>query len=295
MDSDPPPPKKVLSFASQRLLQNDIFPALFLQHKKRSSPKHIWMITYGAACPSVTQEMMNSNGLEIDECYTITWRESKYTLFHLPHAHRVRETSISKAMQRLKDSHGINLGEIFGYDAITSNTTEEESVESHVGFKRIIEVANSQPETMEWWMQNGSDLISNKKGLLWKYIHAIPPTEMSKAQLIKRLQNHEQLLREIQKLKQENATLLEIAASETRSANEMLLEVMRLRTELSELKSNLRCYRVITSLNLKQAGVPPRSEPDFRPTRLSEQDSRHPGVRPPTLTPRGRSPAPLRA
>ena len=213
------------------------------------------MITYGAACPSVTQQMMSSNGLEVDECYTITWRESKYTLFHLAREHRVRESSISKTMQQLKISHGITLGEIFGYDAITSNTADEGSIESHVGFKRMIEIVNTLPETMEWWMQNGSDLMNNKKGLLWKYIRAIPPTEMSRSQLIKRLQNQEHLLREIQALKQENATLIEINASETRSANQMLLEVMRLRSELSELKSNLR------SLSVTQTPEPQTNTP----------------------------------
>ena len=60
---------------------------------------------------------------------------------------------------------------------------------------------------------------------------------MSKAQLIKRLQNQDQLTKEIEALKQENATLLEINASESRSANQMLAEVMRLQSELSALKA----------------------------------------------------------
>ena len=195
------------------------------------------MITYGAACQSITHEMMSTNGLEVDECYTIAWRETKYTLVHLTHKNRARDTTISKMMQQLKASHGITLGEIFGYDAITSNTTEEENIESHVGFQKMIEIVNSQPESIEWWMKNGEDLITNKKGLLWKHIHAIPPSELSRAQLIKRLQNQEQLIKENKALKQENAALLEINASETRSANQMLMEVMRLQSELSALKS----------------------------------------------------------
>ena len=210
---------------------------IFLIRKKRSSQKHIWMITYGAACQSITHEMMSTNGLEVDECYTIAWRETKYTLVHLTHKNRARDTTISKMMQQLKASHGITLGEIFGYDAITSNTTEEENIESHVGFQKMIEIVNSQPESIEWWMKNGEDLITNKKGLLWKHIHAIPPSELSRAQLIKRLQNQEQLIKENKALKQENAALLEINASETRSANQMLMEVMRLQSELSALKS----------------------------------------------------------
>ena len=192
-------PTKVLSLTLSCQFKNDTFSVTVLQEKKRSSAKHTWMITYGASCPSINQQMLRSNGLEVDECYTIAWRESKYTLFHLPYTGRVRESSIFKTMQRLKDSHGINLGGILGYDAIASNTTEQ-NIESHVGFKRMIQVVNSQPETMEWWMQNESDLINNKRGVLWKYLHAVPPTEMSKAQLIKRLQDQEQLL---------NATLLD--------------------------------------------------------------------------------------
>ena len=208
-----------------------------MHQKKRSSPKHVWMITYGAACESINHEMLSTNGLEVDECYTIAWRETKYTLIHLTYENRVRGTTISKMMQRLKASHGINLGEIFGYEAITSNTSEEENIESHVGFQKMIETVNSQPESLEWWMKSGQTLTTNKKGLLWKHIHAINPAEMTKAQLIMRLQNQDKLLDEIKLLKQENATLLEINASETRSANQMLAEVLRLQSELSALKS----------------------------------------------------------
>ena len=101
----------------------------------------------------------------------------------------------------------------------------------------MIEIVNTQPEALEYWMKCCGDLRSSKKGLLWKFNHSVPITQMSESKLIKRMKDYDRIIRENCALKQENASLLEIHASETRSANEMMLEVMKLREELSAFKS----------------------------------------------------------
>ena len=205
--------------------------------QKREPTKQIWLLTYGSACKSVDNAMLAHCGLTIDECYTATWRESKYTLIRLRKEHRIRQSGFAKIMKQLQIEFEILGTGIFGFDTISYNSeARDESLRFHPGFKLIVDTLNRDPDNLEWWMLNG-DIQSNRKGLLWKHMHAINPAEMTKAQLIMRLQNQDKLLDEIKSLKQENATLLEINASETRSANQMLVEVMRLQSELSALKS----------------------------------------------------------
>lgn len=131
--------------------------------------------------------MLAQFGLVVDECYSILWRESKYTLIHLSKENRVRRTSIIKVMQRMKDAHGIVRTEIFGFDSVSCNSVQkDESLESHPGFMQMVEKLNSQPEHLKWWMSEGT-IESNRKGLLWKFIECTNPNEMTRAQLIQRV------------------------------------------------------------------------------------------------------------
>jgi len=44
-----------------------------VKRKKRPTTKRIWIITYGAAGPSITHEIIhNDTKVEVDECYTTT-------------------------------------------------------------------------------------------------------------------------------------------------------------------------------------------------------------------------------
>ena len=43
-------------------------------------PKIIWLVTYGAACISITHDMLAEYGWGVHEVYTLTQRDFKYTL-----------------------------------------------------------------------------------------------------------------------------------------------------------------------------------------------------------------------
>lgn len=134
--------------------------------------------------------------------------------------------------------HGLILGEIMGYDSIasTANPPAEDSLISHPGFKMLVEVLNTRQADLEWWMKSG-ELTSNKNGLLWKHIEAVPAEKMTKAQLIKRINDWTPIVQGYKNLKQENASLQQALLSETNSANEMMQEVMRLREEIRKIRN----------------------------------------------------------
>ena len=187
---------------------------------------------------SLSSEVLHASGLKVDECYTVTWRESKYTLLHLPGKHKIRKTAMNKIVAALEKKHGLILGEIMGYDSIasTANPSADDSIISHPGFKILIEVLNTRQTDLEWWMESG-DLISNKNGLLWNYIETIPADKMTRTQMIKRIHDWTPIVQDHKKLKLENASLQQALLSETSSANEMMQEVMRLREEIRKIRN----------------------------------------------------------
>lgn len=155
-------------------------------------------------------------GIEADECYTIAWRESKYTLIHLPKTKRVTIAVINKTMLRLKEEHGIIEGGLFGFDSIACNARgndDHSSLESHPGLKLMVETLNTKRENLEWWMAS-SDLVSNRKGLLWKYIDDTDASSMTRTQLEKRVKEWGPLAKEYPGLK-ELATFLTNRLQET--------------------------------------------------------------------------------
>lgn len=182
-----------------------IFTCMKLQ--KRESDRRIWLITYGSGCQSVTHAMMRENGLCVDECYTVTWRESKYTLFRLSKENRFRASSIAKVMQRLRESYDIVGSGLFGFSSVSFNDgNKDELLVDHPGFKRIVEVLNKAPESIEWWMESG-DLFSNRKGLLWKHFENTDPLSMTKAQLVQCVTKWSPIVKEAETLKESNSLL----------------------------------------------------------------------------------------
>jgi len=151
--------------------------------------------------------MLRERGLHVDECYTVTWRESKYTLFRLSKQNRFRATAISKIMQSLKDVHGIVGSGLFGFGSVSCNDGKnDELLVDHPGFRRMVDVLNDNPSTLDWWMESG-DLLSNRKGLLWKHIGATEPSSMTKAQLVQRVNKWGPLVKEAESLKELNTVL----------------------------------------------------------------------------------------
>ena len=153
--------------------------------------------------------MLGHCGLTIDECYTAKWRESKYTLIRLRKEHRIRQTGVVKIMKQLQIEFGIVGAGIFGFDTVSCNSEErDESLESHPGFKLIVDTLNREPEHLEWWLPTG-DIQSYRKGLLWKHIKSTEPSKMTRTQLIQLVQQWSAPMKEYEQLKQHNDFLTE--------------------------------------------------------------------------------------
>ena len=181
----------------------------FLQ--KQCTEKQLWLVTYGASSKSMTHEMLKQCGLEVDECYTATWRESKYTLIRVHRDHRLRRTGMQKVMGRMLESFGVVETEIFGFESVSSNSKEEHtSLEDHPGFKLMVQKVNKDPVELEWWMRNGAqDLAANRKGLLWRHIDATDARSMTHSQLIQRVEMWKPIVMEVEELRTMNTMLME--------------------------------------------------------------------------------------
>ena len=201
--------KGLVSFRDSDSFRDSPDPNRYIPLQKREPTKQIWLLTYGSACKSVDNAMLAHCGLTIDECYTAKWRESKYTLIRLRKEHRIRQSGFANIMKQLQIEFGILGTGIFGFDIIAYNSKErDESLQSHPGFKLIVDTLNHDPDKLEWWMLNG-DIQSNRKGLLWKHIESTEPSNMTRAQLIQLVQQWSPSMKGYDQLKQHNEFLTE--------------------------------------------------------------------------------------
>lgn len=161
MENERPPPKK----------------------RKEECRKHLWLVTYTASSADLTAEMLHAKGVMCDECHTIAWRESKYTLVHLGTANKLRASKLRNALVLIERDSGIMQSHIVGYDALCSNDKVDSCVEEHPGFRRIVQLLNEAPSELRSWMAHGC-VRTNRRGVLWKFIHSTDPTEKSRAQLL---------------------------------------------------------------------------------------------------------------
>ena len=190
---------------------------------KREIGKCIWLITYAACSPNLEYQMFHAVGLVCDECYTITWRESKYTLIHLKRSKHARLSKMKNAVVELELKYSIKGSCIMGYETLCSNN-KEICVTEHPGFRRMVELLNAKSTELNSWLQEG-DVFTNKKGLLWKHIEETDPTLMTRAQLLDRIRKLTPLASEALRVKVENENLtsvLEIRSSELEDANKRI-------------------------------------------------------------------------
>jgi len=210
--------------------------------QKQRSPKQIWFITYGAGGQSITPEMLKSCGVVVDQCYTVCWRESKYTLIHLPRQFRLRHSSMANRIQSLPSEYGVILGGICGFDSIASNAKvgDAESLESHPGFKRMVDALNSENrnEDLKWWTEIGGDIACNKKGLLWKYIEETDISMLTKTQLVNRAREWTSITRENKKLKASNEFMVERLQETEAGSQNAVKPIPTTRTILASYRKN---------------------------------------------------------
>jgi FtsZ-binding cell division protein ZapB len=175
--------------------------------------------------------MLKNCGLEVEECYTATWRESKYTLIRVHKAHRPRKTGMQKVMDRMLKKFRVIETEIFGFDSVSSNSkAEHTSLEDHPGFKLMVQKANKAPVDLEWWIHKGiQDLAANRKGLLWRHIKNTDAKSMTRLQLIQHVETWRPIVMEVEELRSMNSMLtervreLEQAMRDERAFNDNML------------------------------------------------------------------------
>lgn len=141
----------------------------------QSNPKRIWLITYGASSPSITNEMLIAHGINADEIYTLEQRDLKYTLLNVKKRARIEQ--LEQCTLELQSSHRVILQEILGYQAITGFYSMNQELNEHPGFKLIL----SNMVSVHSWASFGD----SSKGLLWKYNPHVDPMQLTKRQLVK--------------------------------------------------------------------------------------------------------------
>ena len=201
--------------------------------------KQIWLVTYGSACESITHQMLDEFGIKSDECYTVLWRESKYTLFHCTKKHRVSMESLKQATKAMGERYRIVFNAaVFGYDAICSNDAfTGESLENHPGFQKLVEALNAGSEDFSWWIDGDESCIhKHRKGLLWRYIENTDPDKMTHKQLASRVKAWAPIVRSHETLQAAyDATSSRLQANEEKM--KQLRNELQVEREISAKKS----------------------------------------------------------
>jgi hypothetical protein len=159
-----------------------------------------WMVTYGASCSDITQEMLTNDGkFVIEEMYTSRAREFKYTLVYLNRNKRCRMSSIDNFFKVIESKYGIVKTNIFGYEPVVTSLKE---IEEHPGFLLMREQMNKNDDGFSWWILDGN-IRTTKHGLLWKYRMDIDPTEMPRTVLLKKTNEGLELAKAYKRLRTE--------------------------------------------------------------------------------------------
>ena len=218
------------------------------RQKQRDNAKTIWMITYGAGCSDITHDLIKECGLDVLECYTIEWRESKYTLVHL--ASRQRRISFENKIKDGLSKYRIILSEITGYESVTGNCMKTE-LDTHPGFKKMVELINNEDASIHCWDQ-GKNIYSDVHGIFWTYLE-VPPSQATFAQLKRMVSKYQPMARELESLKPEYESAmnrlsdcearLEIAVQRLKNEREysekITAELSEKLKECTELKTQL--------------------------------------------------------
>ena len=144
---------------------------------KKGYQKRIWLITYGASCTSITHTMCSEFGVDIDQCYTLSQRDFKYTLIHL-----VKKTTAMRIHTMLNGAemkYGIKQNNLFGYDSVTGNDSE---LQDHPGMKLMIHHMNRKDTCFESWLLK-SDIYTNSKGVMHRFLTTEDIPKLTRSQL----------------------------------------------------------------------------------------------------------------
>ena len=174
--------------------------------KIQEANKQTWLFTYTASSPDISASMLHQNGIKCDECYSVQWRESKYTLIHCNSNNKVRSSKLKKTMASLEIYCGIKQSFIVGYDSLSSNEKAESSIQMHPGFKRMVHALNQHPNELRSWLSEG-ELATNKRGLLWRYIESTDPKQKTRGQLVTQIIEQAPMIENYKAIQAENESL----------------------------------------------------------------------------------------
>ena len=183
-----------------------------------------FLVSYGSSGENITPSMFSSYPvIKMDECYTLSQRDLKYTLFH--NQKRLAKSNVACIFKDLEKKNGIRCAAVFGYEEISMG----DEIDSHPGFKLMVEHMNAKSSFFECWMLNGS-LEINVRGLLYRYISQNLVSSMSKSQL----------LTQFEALRREN----EMLQGRASIAETLEIENETLRNEVSSLQFQLSLMEI---------------------------------------------------
>jgi hypothetical protein len=173
---------------------------------KQETAKVIWMITYAASSMDITHEHLHGEHIFCDECYTVEWRESKYTLIHLQHSKKTRLSAMNKAMKQLEEKTGIKGSCIVGYDTLMATEKGDFEITDHPAFKRMVDHLYKGIPFANW-LEHGTSIHEYKKGIFWKHIIRSDPKSKTHGQLVQQIQEWTPIVESVDAIKTENELL----------------------------------------------------------------------------------------
>jgi len=198
-----------------------------------------FLVSYGSSGPNITPQIFDPYPeIKVDECYTLSQRDLKYSLFHSQV--RLTKSLFSLILNEIEKKHEIRCTAVFGYDEIQMG----DEIDSHPGFKKMVELMNAKSPLFESWMLTGS-LETNKRGILYKYLSQGLTGRSTKARLLHQI---EVLRQENEVLRRENEAL-QVRVS---IADALKTENEALREENSRLRSRLTILEMATRHDRKR-------------------------------------------
>ena len=211
--------------------------------KPNQSQKKNWLLTYCPAGTYITPEMLKEDGIDADECHSTSDRVMNFTYIHL--VLKVRQTRIEKFMRKIKDSHGITLNEIFGYESIASGSSTNKlapSIQQHIVFQMLIKHYKEKSPSFKP-NTDGEEII--KRGHLFHALDIIIERTVdlqfqNKRQLIVYAKSLEQKLEESKKQEAEMQTLATTYVNCAQERNALRVENAAMKRKISELETLLQ-------------------------------------------------------
>ena len=151
---------------------------------------HRYLLTYGSSGRSLTHEMFQiQSKVEVDECYTLTQRDLKYTLVHIKN--RAVRSTMTSMMCKFDEMFNIKAANVFGYPYVSLGN----EIDEHPGMKMIIENVKKNANALECWTSDG-DIRKYKRGLLYPYLPGFDVQDMTKAQLVNHVKELNEKIRD---------------------------------------------------------------------------------------------------